>query len=332
MLRLYMYKRIKLGTNNRTIIYYTVSVCSILLLAWISLFTGVKDIRVIDLLGDEDKLIVFLISRIPRTLALILVGAGLSIAGFIMQQLSQNRFVSPTTSGALEAAKMGILFALVFSPEASLMVRMLSALVFTFLSALLFIWFVEQVKDKNTVFIPLVGIMFGSILASISTFFAYKNNIVQNTQEWLLGDFSAVMQGQYEAIYIILPMVLISYLYAERFTIAGMGKSFATNLGLSYHTVVNIGLMAVSLVVSASVVTVGAIPFVGLIVPNVVSMLIGDNLRRALPLTAFLGAVLLLICDIIGRLLVFPYEIPIGMTVGIVGGITFFLLILKKSR
>ncbi|RZF57999.1 ABC transporter permease [Sphingobacterium corticibacterium] len=327
-----MYKRIKLGTNNRTIIYYTVSVCSILLLAWISLFTGVKDIRVIDLLGDEDKLIVFLISRIPRTLALILVGAGLSIAGFIMQQLSQNRFVSPTTSGALEAAKMGILFALVFSPEASLMVRMLSALVFTFLSALLFIWFVEQVKDKNTVFIPLVGIMFGSILASISTFFAYKNNIVQNTQEWLLGDFSAVMQGQYEAIYIILPMVLISYLYAERFTIAGMGKSFATNLGLSYHTVVNIGLMAVSLVVSASVVTVGAIPFVGLIVPNVVSMLIGDNLRRALPLTAFLGAVLLLICDIIGRLLVFPYEIPIGMTVGIVGGITFFLLILKKSR
>ncbi|MFD2536924.1 ABC transporter permease [Sphingobacterium chuzhouense] len=319
-------------TKNRSVIYYTISVCCILLLAWISLFTGVKDIRIMDLLGDDDKLMVFLISRIPRTLALILVGAGLSISGFIMQQLSQNRFVSPTTSGALEAAKMGILFALVFSPEASLMVRMLSALVFTFLSSLLFIWFVEQVKDKNTVFIPLVGIMFGSILASISTFFAYKNNIVQNTQEWLLGDFSSVMQGQYEAIYIILPIVVISYLYAERFTIAGMGKSFATNLGLSYHTVVNIGLVAVSLVVSASVVTVGAIPFVGLIVPNVVSMLIGDNLRRALPLTAFLGAVLLLVCDIIGRLLVFPYEIPIGMTVGIVGGVAFFLLILKKSK
>ena len=319
-------------TKNRSIIYYIVSICCILLLAWISLFTGVKDIRVSDLLADEHKLMVFVISRIPRTLALILVGAGLSISGFIMQQLSQNKFVSPTTSGALEAAKMGILFALVFSPEASLMVRMFFALLFTFLSSLLFIWFVEQVRDKNTVFIPLVGIMFGSILASISTFFAYKNNIVQNTQEWLLGDFSSVMQGQYEAIYIIFPIVCLSYLYAERFTIAGMGKSFATNLGLSYHTVVNVGLIAVSLVVSASVVTVGAIPFVGLIVPNVVSMLIGDNLRRALPLTAFLGSVLLLVCDIIGRLLVFPYEIPIGMTVGIVGGITFFLLILKKMK
>lgn len=306
--------------------------CCILLLAWISLFTGVKDIRITDLLSGEGEFGIFLISRIPRTLALILVGAGLSIAGFIMQQLSQNRFVSPTTSGALEAAKMGILFALVFSSEASLIVRMLFALIFTFLASLLFIWFIEQVKDKNTVFIPLVGIMFGSILASISTFFAYKNNIVQNTQEWLLGDFSSVMQGQYEAIYIILPIVVLSYLYAERFTIAGMGKSFATNLGLPYHTVVHTGLVAVSLVVSASVVTVGAIPFVGLIVPNVVSMLIGDNLRRALPLTAFMGAALLLTCDIIGRLLVFPYEIPIGMTVGIVGGIAFFLLILKKSR
>lgn len=321
-----------MSTKNRSLIYYIASICSILLLAWISLFTGVKDIGLADLLGDEDKLVVFLISRIPRTLALILVGAGLSISGFIMQRLSQNRFVSPTTSGALEAAKMGILFALVFFPEASLAARMLSALAFTFLSSLLFIWFVEQVKDKNTVFIPLVGIMFGSILASVSTFFAYKNNIVQNTQEWLLGDFSAVMQGQYEAIYIILPVVLISYIYAEQFTIAGMGKSFATNLGIPYHTIVNVGLVAVSLVVSASVVTVGAIPFVGLVVPNVVSLLVGDNLRRALPLTAFLGAVLLLVCDIIGRLLVYPYEIPIGMTVGIIGGVTFFIMILKKSK
>lgn len=321
-----------MGNKISNLILYTLTICGILLLAWISLFTGVKEINFADLFSHEDKLLVFLISRIPRTLALILVGAGLSISGFIMQQLSQNRFVSPTTSGALEAAKMGILFALIFFPEASLSVRMFFSLGFTFLSSLLFIMFVNQVKHKNVVFIPLVGIMFGSILASISTFFAYKNNIVQNTQEWLLGDFSAVLQGQYESIYIILPVVLLSYVYAERFTIAGMGESFAKNLGLSYTSIVNIGLMAVSLVVSASVVTVGAIPFVGLIIPNMVSMLIGDNLRRALPLAACAGAVFLLICDIIGRLLVFPYEIPIGMTVGVVGGIVFFLLILKRSK
>ncbi|HMR18967.1 MAG TPA: iron chelate uptake ABC transporter family permease subunit, partial [Sphingobacterium sp.] len=113
---------------------------------------------------------------------------------------------------------------------------------------------------------------------------------------------------------------------------AGMGEGFATNLGLSYNTIVTIGLLIVSLVVSATVVTVGAIPFVGLIIPNMVSLFVGDNLRRTLPFAAFWGAIFLLCCDIVGRLVVFPYEIPIGMMVGVIGGIVFLVLILRKSR
>lgn len=307
-----------------------IAVCCILLLVWISLFTGVKAIRFADLSTDNEQLLFFVISRIPRTLALLLVGAGMSVAGFIMQQLSQNKFVSPTTSGALEASKMGILFSLIFVPQASLTIRMLFALTFTFLSTFLFILFVGKIRIRNTVFIPLLGLMFGSILSAIATFFAFKYGIVQNTQEWLLGDFSSVIQGQYETVYVILPAVILIYIYAERFTIAGLGESFAKNLGLSFNRIVQIGLFAVSLVVSASVVTVGAIPFVGLIIPNLVSMFTGDNLRKALPLTAFVGASFLLVCDIIGRLLVFPYEIPIGMTVGIIGSVTFLLMILRK--
>lgn len=299
---------------------------------WVSLFTGVKDIRFAELFTDADKLLIFLISRLPRTLALLLIGAGLSVAGFVMQQLSQNKFVSPTTSGALEAAKMGILFALLLFPQASMLLKMLFSLLFTFLMSVVFILFISKIKLRSTVFVPLVGIMFGSILSAVSTFFAYKNNIVQNTQEWLLGDFSSVMKGQYEAIYIILPAVFLLYVYADRFTIAGMGESFAKSLGVSYATVVGIGLLSIALIVSASVVTVGAIPFLGLIIPNLISIWTGDNLRRALPLTASLGAAFLLVCDIVSRLLVHPYEIPIGMTVGVVGGLLFLLLIRKRSR
>lgn len=309
-----------------------VALLSILLLAWISLFTGVKDIRFSALFTDSEKLLFFVISRVPRTLALLLVGAGMSVAGFVMQQLSQNRFVSPTTSGALEAAKMGILFSLICVPQAPLSLRMVFALLFTFLSSFLFILFVGKIKLKSTVFIPLIGLMFASIISAMSTFFAYKHGIVQNTQEWLLGDFSSVMQGQYETVFLILPAVLLVYFYAERFTIAGMGESFAKNLGLSYQAIVQIGLFLVSLVVSASVVTVGAIPFVGLIIPNLVSMFVGDNLRAALPWTAWAGAALLLVCDIIGRLLVFPYEVPIGMTLGIIGSVVFLILILRKRK
>lgn len=300
-------------------------------MVWTSLFTGIKDIRFSDLFVENDKWMFFLISRIPRTLSLVLTGAGLSIAGFVMQQMSQNKFVSPTTAGALDAAKMGILFSLILIPGVSLIGRMFWALVFTFLASLVFMLIVKRLKFLNSILIPLVGIMFGNILGAIATFFAYKNNIVQNTQEWLLGDFSAVMEGQYEAIYLILPAVLLIYFYADHFTIVGMGDSFAKNLGLSYKTIINIGLFSVALVVSASVVTVGAIPFVGLIVPNIISMVSGDNLRKTLPYCAFLGAILLLVCDILGRMIVFPYEIPIGMMVGIVGGIAFLIMIIKRN-
>jgi len=321
-----------LKRKREKIIFYSVTVLITFLLVWISLFTGAKNIHWADLWQYPDKMQVFFISRIPRTLALVLVGAGLSIAGFIMQQLSQNNFVSPTTSGALEGAKMGILFAMVLMPQSSLLVKICSALAFTFLTALIFIFFVNKIRHRSSIFIPLVGLMFASILASISTFFAYKYNIVQNTQEWMLGDFSSVLQGQYESIYLILPVVGLCYFYAERFTIAGMGESFARNLGLSYAAIVNLGLLAVSLVVSASVVTVGTIPFVGLIIPNMVRIFVGDNLKRALPWSAFAGSIFLMVCDIMGRLLIFPYEIPIGMMVGVIGGLTFFILILRRSQ
>lgn len=301
-------------------------------LIWLSLFTGVKEIKITDLLQDSEKLLIFIISRVPRTIALILVGAGMSIAGFVLQQISQNRFVSPSTSGALESAKLGILFSLIVFPEVSLISKMLISLIFTFFTSLFFILFIQKLKIKETIFIPLVGIMFGSILSAIATFFAYKHGIVQNTQEWLLGDFSAVMEGQYEGIYLILPAVLMVYLFANQFTVVGMGENFAKSLGLSYRNTVALGLILVSFVISSTVVTVGAIPFLGLVVPNLVSMIWGDNLRKILPYIALFGAIFLLICDLFSRFIVFPYEIPIGMTVGLIGGILFLIIIFFNKR
>ncbi|WP_206367892.1 ABC transporter permease [Sphingobacterium chungjuense] len=314
-------------------ILYAGSIVSLLVLIWISLFTGVKDIAMRDVFAmNSDQLLVFTIARIPRAIALVLTGAGLSVAGFIMQQLSQNKFVSPTTAGSLEAAKMGILFSILLIPQASMGIKSLAALLFTLAANLLFMLMVRRVRFRSSVFIPLVGIMFGNILAAVSTFFAFKHGIVQNVQEWMIGDFSSVLQGQYESIYLILPAVVLAYIYADQFTIVGMGASFAKNLGISYTAIVNLGLFAVSLTVSVSVVTAGAIPFLGLIVPNMVSMMMGDNLRRTLPMTALAGSIFLLFCDILGRTIIFPYEIPIGLMVGVIGGIIFLFLILRRNR
>lgn len=292
----------------------------LLVLALLSLFVGVADL----------SMALISISRIPRTAALILAGVGMSISGVIMQQMTQNKFVAPTTAGTLEAAKMGLLIFLIFIPTAGSGIKMLLAFLFTFVASLIFLSIVRKIRYRSVVFVPLVGLMFGGIIGSISTFFAVRLNIVQDTNAWMMADFSGILQGRYELIYLSLPAILITYLYANKFTVVGMGEDLSKNLGLNYNAIMNIGLFCVSLTVSAVVITAGAIPFLGLIVPNVVSLLFGDNLKKSLPLVALSGAIFLLLCDIAGRLVIYPYEVPIGVTVSIIGAIIFLLLIIRK--
>lgn len=275
---------------------------------------------------------VFLISRIPRTIALILAGVGLSVSGLIMQQISLNKFVSPTTAGTLDAAKLGILISLIMLPGMSDFYKMGFAFLFTVLASLVFMQMLQRIKHRSLIYIPLLGIMFGNVLSAIGTFFGYKYDIVQNMSTWLIGDFSKVLQGNYELIYISLPLVVITYLYANKLTALGLGEEMAKNLGINYHSMVFIGLVCVSLTVSAITITAGVIPFLGLIVPNIVSLYVGDNLKKSLPYTAILGAILLLVCDIISRLIIYPYEVPIGLTISIIGGISFLFFISKKIR
>ncbi len=294
---------------------------------------GTKSIPLSEVLQmDETQLLVFTVSRIPRTLSLILTGVGLSVAGFIMQQIAQNKFVSPTTAGSLDAAKLGILMGILWLPDISLFGKITFSLVFSFVCSLIFILLAKRIKFKDIILVPLLGIMFGNVLNAIATFFAVKHNIVQNMQGWMMGDFSSVLQGQYESIYLIVPVVIVAYLFAYQFTMIGMGESFSKNLGLNYNTYLYIGLIVVALTVSASVVTVGAIPFLGLVIPNLVRIYKGDHLKKNLVYIALYGALFLLVSDILGRVVIAPYEIPIGLMVGIIGGVIFFFLLIRRER
>lgn len=310
-----------------------------LLVAFISLFVGVKDLSPIKILQwkDEDFMLLTL-SRFPRTIALIITGIGISICGLVMQQMTQNKFVSPTTAGALDAAKLGILGILILLPNENTMLKLLFAFVVTFMASLVFIKIADSIRYRSVIFIPIVGLLFGGIINSITSFFAYRFNIVQDvgasrdmTGSWLMGDFSGVLQGNYEAVYLSLPAVFLTYIYASKFTVVGMGKDISKNLGLNYRNVLNIGLFCVSLTISSIVVTVGIIPFLGLVIPNIVSLIFGDNLKNTLPYTALFGAIFLLLCDIIGRLIIFPFEVPIGLMIGLVGGVLFLMLLIRKQ-
>jgi len=305
---------------------------AIVVLSFISLFLGAIDIRISDLLnGNTDKLEIFLISRVPRLMAIILAGVGMSIAGLIMQSLSRNKFVSPTTAGTLDAAKLGILISMLFFTNVTYTQQIIFSFVFALFGTLLFMQILDRIKFKDVIFVPLIGIMYGNILSSITTFFAYENDLIQNISSWLMGSFTLIISGRYELLYVSIPAVILAYLYANKFTVAGMGEDFAKNLGLSYKLVLNIGLILVAIISTTVVLTVGVIPFLGLIVPNIVSLYLGDNLRKTIPHTAALGVAFLLLCDIIGRVIIHPYEIPVNVTVAVIGS-AIFLIMLFRGR
>ena len=305
-------------------------VVATVILSFISLFIGAIDIKPTDLLDwDSDKTQIFLMSRLPRLMAIILAGAGMGIAGLIMQSLSRNKFVSPTTAGTLDAAKLGVIVSMAFFSGMSYMGQILFSFTFALIGTFFFMQLLERIKFKDVIFVPLLGIMYGNIIGAISTFIGYEMDLLQNVEAFFQGSFTLIISGRYEMLYVAIPAIIVAYIYANKFTVAGMGEDFAKNLGLSYRTVLNIGLVIVAIISTTVILTVGMIPFLGLIVPNLVSLYLGDNLRKTIPHTIFMGAAFLLVCDIIGRIIVHPYEIPVNTTVAVIGSAIFLVMLFR---
>ena len=305
----------------------------LILLSILSIFIGVSNISIKDIFElNIDKLEVIFISRLPRLIAIIVAGVGLSISGLIMQQISKNKFVSPTTAATVDFAKLGILFSMVVLTSASIMQKMITSFIFAVVGTMIFMKMIKAIKLKNIIFVPLVGMMLGKVVGSITSFIAYKYDLVQNVTSWMEGDMSLIMKGGYELLYLSIPMVILAFLYANKFTIVGMGEEFSINLGLNYNFVVNVGLIIVALISAVTIITVGNIPFLGLIIPNIVSLYSGDNLKKTLYHTALLGPVFLLICDILGRVIIFPFEMSISLTVGVIGSVIFLYMIIRGTK
>ncbi|WP_447549145.1 ABC transporter permease [Staphylococcus epidermidis] len=301
----------------------------LVILTIVSLFIGVSQLSLIDIfhLSDEQMNILFS-SRIPRTVSILLSGSSLALSGLIMQQMMQNKFVSPTTAGTMEWAKLGILLSLLFFPNGHILIKLLFAVVLSIVGTFLFVQLINLIRAKDVIFVPLLGIMIGGILSSFTTFVALRTNALQSIGNWLTGNFAVITSGRFEVLYLTIPLLILAFVFANHFTIAGMGKDFSHNLGVSYEKIIKIALFITALVV----VTVGTLPFLGLIVPNIISIYRGDHLKNALPHTLMLGAIFVLIADIIGRIIVYPYEINIGLTIGVFGTIIFLILLMKGRK
>ncbi|MEM6051940.1 ABC transporter permease [Erwinia sp. P7711] len=301
------------------------------LMAW-SLLVGAGPMSWSGIWHDEDMRDIFLLSRVPRTLALLLAGSAMSVAGLIMQMLTQNRFVEPSIAGTTQSASLGLLLVMIVDPAASVLTKMVIAVLFAMGGTALFMTLLQRMRIKTPLMVPLTGIMLGAIFSSVTTFLAMESDLLQSLGGWESGDFSGVLQGRYELLWLVGALTLVAMLIADRFTVAGMGREFSVNVGLNYHSILLTGMAIVSVISGVVVVVIGVLPFIGLIVPNIISLAMGDNLRRTLPWVALCGGGLVVLCDIVGRLIVWPFEMPVSVILGVIGALVFLWLLTMRPQ
>lgn len=305
---------------------FVFTVIIVLGLAVLSLFTGVYD------LSRTDGFDMFWITRVPRTVALMLTGAAMAMAGLVMQLITQNRLVEPTTTGTLEWAGLGLLTVYLLVPAPSLMMRMTGAIAFSFIGTMVFFWFLRSVKLRSSLIVPIIGLMLGAVISAISTFLGLFFRASQAIEGWFVGSFASVQIGRYEYLWVIIVVTVLIFLLANRLTLAGLGEDIATSLGVNYNQLMMIatGLIALSVGVVATV--IGNLPFLGLIVPNLVSMFRGDDLRSNLPWVCLVGMGAILVSDLISRTIIMPFELPVSLILGTVGAFVFIMILLQQRK
>ncbi|WP_429948067.1 ABC transporter permease [Comamonas sediminis] len=326
------------GLALRPLAFVLPAIALLALLGFVSLLVGVSDVSVTTLLrlfshNDDDLATQVLVaSRVPRTLALLLAGSAMAVAGLLMQMLARNHYVEPTTMGTAESAGMGMLIGILWWPDMPVFGKMGLAAVFALAGTALFLGVLRRIRLRSALIVPLVGLVLSGVIESATTFIAYRFDLMQAARSWMTADFSAIVQGRYEMLWLSLGITVLAMLAADRFTVAGMGQEFATNLGLNYKRLVAQGVLVVAVVTALVIVTVGIIPFVGLIVPNLVRLVVGDNVRKSVLWVAWAGALMALACDLIGRVVIAPYEIPIGTVMGVLGSAMFLALLLSRRK
>ncbi|MFD3272984.1 ABC transporter permease [Paenibacillus dendritiformis] len=306
---------------------FIVAIIVVVILGIISLFTGVYDIR-----GQEDGMDMFFITRVPRTAALMLTGAAMAMAGLVMQLITQNRLVEPTTTGTIEWAGLGLLVVYLLFPAPTLVLRMTGAIVFSFMGTMIFFLFLRRVKLRSSLIVPIIGLMLGAVISAVSTFIGLLFQMTQNIESWFVGSFAAVQVGRYEYLWLIVIVTFLIFIYANRLTLAGLGEDVATSLGVNYNRIVLLGTGLISFAVGIVAAVIGNLPFLGLIVPNIVSMFRGDDLRSNLPWVCVIGMGTITVCDIISRTIIMPFEVPVSLILGTVGAVVFIAILLRQRK
>lgn len=306
---------------------FIAAIVTVIVLAIASIFIGAYDIFKE---GNSPQMIFF--TRIPRTLALILAAVAMSLSGIVMQLISQNKLVEPTTTGTIEWAGLGLFLVYILIPSPSLFQRMTGAIIASFIGSMVFFYLLKNIKLKSSLFVPIVGIMLGALISAVSTFIGLEFNMTQVIEVWFQGSFAPVQRGRYEYLFVIILITIAIYRYADKLTIAGLGEDITTNLGLNYNQIILRANILIAIVCGIVAAVIGNIPFLGLVVPNLVSLYRGDDLRANIPWVCLVSMIVMLVADILSRIIIAPFELPVSLILGSAGSIIFIIILLNQRR
>ncbi|RXT67870.1 iron ABC transporter [Pseudomonas syringae] len=312
-------------------------------LFWVSLFAlSSFSIRQVDAWnglitqGREGGNIAYIVAqlRVPRALCAALVGACLGVAGALMQGITRNRLASPSLFGVTAGAALGLalfstgLVALPFSGGALLMTCLGGALAWITVFSLGGAWSPATAQGR----LVLAGVAVAALCAALTRLTVILVEAqAQSVLNWLAGSLANVGAAQLQLLWpCTLIGVVLAIACAPRLNLINLGEDAARSLGVRIGALRLLVFVVSLLLVGASVCAVGPIAFVGLIAPNIARQWLGNDYRWLIPISAGLGAAIVLASDLISRAVAFPVETPAGVVTALIGA-PFFLFLARRA-
>ena len=281
---------------------------------------------------------IFFVARMPRVFAGALVGAALAAAGVVFQALLRNALATPFTLGVSAGASLGAMLAIVFGavvtagpfsavPLASLAGAAIAAGIVYRLATM-------QDRAMSTTVLLLAGVTLNSFFSALIIFVQYIADFAQvyRATRWIMGDLDV---GSFEPIMAALPMMLVAFaMFAwmpSSLNLLSVGTDAAAARGVDVGRTQRLAFVSASLATAAAVSLAGPIGFIGIVVPHLVRLMVGVDHRVVLPASALFGASFLVVCDLAGRTLLSPLEIPVGVVTAMLGGPFFLWLLVRKG-
>lgn len=289
---------------------------------WLALTSNVR----------TDTIIMIREIRLPREIGAVVVGAGLSVAGAIMQGITRNYLADPGLLGLTAGANAALALTVAFFPSANYFTIMIACFIGAAIGTVLVVFIGAAKKGGfSPLRIVLAGAAVSAFLYAIAEGVGISFNISKDVSMWSAGGIIGTTWGQLQLIVpFIIGGILLSLFLSRQLTILSLNEELAIGLGQNITQVKYLLFIIVILLAGASVALIGNLAFIGLMIPHIVRAFVGTDYRYVLPMSAIGGATFMLLADTLGRNLNAPFETPVAAIVAMMG-LPFFLFIVRKG-